>query len=140
MIYKEEKVANVRELNGEFKVLDKIKAKELERAMIEKEVWEAIESCDENKAPRPDDFNLNFSKNSLESIRDCRPISFVGNIYKIITTVLANRMKKVIGEMIGNQQFAFMFGRQLVDCALIANEVVDIMRKDQVGGVFFKVD
>ncbi|EOX94178.1 Uncharacterized protein TCM_003568 [Theobroma cacao] len=77
---------------------------------------------------------------SPESIRDCRPISFVGNIYKIITTVLANRMKKVIGEVIGNQQFAFMFGRQLVDCALIANEVVDIMRKDRVGGVFFKVD
>ncbi|EOX97175.1 Uncharacterized protein TCM_006266 [Theobroma cacao] len=89
MFLKKEKVAKVRELYGKFKVLNEAKAKELERALIEKEVWEAIESCDENKASRPDGLiegcvNVTFitlvSKcSSPESIRDYKPISLMKN-------------------------------------------------------------
>lgn len=34
-------------------------------------------------------------KEGMTSIKDSRPIGLVGNIYKIISTVLSNRLKKV---------------------------------------------
>lgn len=46
----------------------------------------------------------------------------------------------VIGKVIRGKQFAFVKGRQLMDCALIANEVIDILEKGQKGGFLFKVD
>lgn len=62
MICKEDRVAGVRKMRGNFKVLERGKAKELEQGFIEVEVWEAIDSCDGNKAPGRDGFNLNFFK------------------------------------------------------------------------------
>ncbi|EOY19827.1 Uncharacterized protein TCM_045187 [Theobroma cacao] len=75
-----------------------------------------------------------------ESSRDYTPISLVVSIYKIIAKVLENKMNKIIREVVENQQFAFVVRRQLMDCALSANEAVDIMREDHEGGVFFKVN
>lgn len=36
---------------------------------MEEEVWKAIASCDGNKAPGPDDFNLSFIKTCWKSIK-----------------------------------------------------------------------
>lgn len=41
-------------------------------------------------------------------IKDYRPISMVGCIYKVITKVLANRLRKVIGELVAETQTTFM--------------------------------
>ena len=38
-------------------------------------------------------------KNGASNIRDFRPISLVGNVYKILAKVLANRLKKVLGQL-----------------------------------------
>ncbi|WRX15677.1 Reverse transcriptase domain - like 10 [Theobroma cacao] len=74
------------------------------------------------------------------NIGEYRPISLMGSPYKIIAQALANRLKMVLEEIVGENQFAFIKGRQLLDCSLITNEVIDVLKKNREGGFVFKVD
>ena len=64
-------------------------------------------------------------KGGPEVIKDCMPISLVGNLYKLIAKALANRLKRVVSKLVNKAQHAFVEGRQILDAPLIANEVVD---------------
>lgn len=69
-----------------------------------------------------------------------RPISLVGVYYKILSKVLAERLKLVMGKIISETQTAFLKGRNILDGALIANETVDFLKKSRKKGLIFKVD
>ncbi|GJU27326.1 cysteine-rich receptor-like protein kinase [Tanacetum coccineum] len=71
---------------------------------------------------------------------DFHPISLIGCYYKIIAKVLAERIKRVVGKVVGDVQNAFIKGRYILDGVLIANEVVGHLRKTRSKGLIFKVD
>ncbi|CAJ2662883.1 unnamed protein product [Trifolium pratense] len=77
---------------------------------------------------------------SPQRLNDFRPISLVGSLYKILAKVLANRLRVVMGSVISESQTAFVKGRQILDGILVANEVVDEVRKSKKELLLFKVD
>lgn len=57
----------------------------------------------------------------------------IGCVYKLIAKVLARRMAEVLHMIVGENQYGFG-GRQILDVALIANEVVDeLLNKKGMG-------
>ncbi|KAK2635518.1 hypothetical protein Ddye_030310 [Dipteronia dyeriana] len=55
-----------------------------------------------------------------ETMKDFRPISLVGSLYKVLAKVLANRLRKVLDSIIGELQMAFVQNRQITDSFVIA--------------------
>ena len=79
-------------------------------------------------------------KQAVEDLKDLRPISLVGGLYKILSKVLANRIKGVMDKVISKAQKAFVEGRQILDAVLIANELVDSSLRRKKGGLVCKLD
>ena len=79
-------------------------------------------------------------KFEAEDLKDFRPISLVNSLYKLISKVLANRLKKVISCLVNKAQIAFVEGRQILDASLIANEIIDSMVKEKETGILCKLD
>ena len=61
-------------------------------------------------------------------------------MYKILSKVLANRLRFIMGSVISDSQSAFIKGRQILDGILMANEEVDKARKCNKELLLFKVD
>jgi hypothetical protein len=64
----------------------------------------------------------------------------VGEIYKIIAKVLANRLKKVLEKVISKSQSAFVKGKQILDLILIASECLDSRLRSGEPSVMCKMD
>uniref|UniRef100_A0A0V0HBD2 Putative ovule protein n=1 Tax=Solanum chacoense TaxID=4108 RepID=A0A0V0HBD2_SOLCH len=70
-------------------------------------------------------FNATFialipKKAGASELKDYRPISLIGGVYKIIAKLLAERLKRVVSKLVNKNQMAFIKGRQIMDAALIA--------------------
>ena len=70
-------------------------------------------------------------KCNVEDFKDLRPIGLVGGLYKILAKVLANGIKRVMGQFISQSQNAFVKGRQILDKVLIANEAVRLNSEEE---------
>ncbi|XP_016206073.1 uncharacterized protein LOC107646401 [Arachis ipaensis] len=75
-----------------------------------------------------------------KEIKDFRPISMVGCVYKVISKVLMRRMRSVMPGLVGETQSAFVKGRKIHDGALIACETVHWLKSRRKQAAIIKMD
>ncbi|GJY55700.1 RNA-directed DNA polymerase, eukaryota, partial [Tanacetum coccineum] len=73
-------------------------------------------------------------------VKDFRPISLIGSIYKIIAKILSNRLVNVLGDIVNEVQSAFIAERQMLDGPFILNEILQWCTKKKKKTLIFKVD
>ncbi|XP_058726321.1 secreted RxLR effector protein 78-like [Vicia villosa] len=64
----------------------------------------------------------------------------MGSIYKIITKMLAVRMRGVVDKLVYINQTSFVPGRSMMDGVLLVNEILDWAKKKKKGCLLLKVD
>ncbi|KAM2096822.1 hypothetical protein ACFX1R_020419 [Malus domestica] len=72
-----------------------------------------------------------------------RPIALCNVIYKILAKVLTNRLKVVMPKVIGDNQSAFVAGKQIQDNILVVHEVLYSLlhqRREDQAGMAIKLD
>lgn len=71
-----------------------------------------------------------------------RPIGLCNTSYKIISKLLANRMKSLLDKVISLYQSTFLSSRQISDNIVVAHEIVHLMKKKKgkVGWLGVKID
>ena len=77
---------------------------------------------------------------NASQLSDFRPISCCNVLYKFISKVLANRLQQVVEELISPNQNAFLKGRLISDCLLLAHEVIRDFHKPMGSRACLKVD
>lgn len=71
-------------------------------------------------------------KTDAQVMRDYRPISCCNVIYKVISKILANRLKKVLPKFISPNQSAFVKDRLLMENVLLASELVKNYHQESI--------
>lgn len=63
-------------------------------------------------------------------IGELHPIYLIGNLYRIVSKILAARLKKVMHMLISICQSTFIIkNKQMLDMVLMLNEIVDLAKR-----------
>ncbi|XP_027181659.1 uncharacterized protein LOC113780035 [Coffea eugenioides] len=67
------------------------------------------------------------------NLKSYRPISLCNVVYKVISKILANRLKEVLSYCISKNQAAFIPGRQILDNVILSHEYLHYMKNKKQG-------
>lgn len=71
-------------------------------------------------------------KPNPKRVSDFRPISLCKVCYKIISKLLANRLKHVLSNLIGREQYGFVFGLYAFDNIIALQEIAHFFNRELV--------
>lgn len=83
---------------------------------------------------------LVFKKGNKLDLENYRPISLLNTDYTILNKVLANKMKRVIGDIVQPTQSYSIPGRDIADTIGTIRDVTEYMMRDGKGGIMLGID
>ena len=75
-----------------------------------------------------------------KEVSNWRPITLSNIDYKIIAKLLANRIKNVIGQIVGKQQQGFVKGRNISNIIRGLDDVIEYQRNNDLNNLLFVID
>lgn len=78
--------------------------------------------------------------NDPSTLSDYKPISLIGCMYKIISKIVATRLKAVVGKVVGEVQPTYVEGRSILDGPLIVNDICGWAKSIKKKILLFKAD
>ena len=109
--------------------------------MIGDDVSKAVLDC-LNSCHIPKEFNYTYvtlipKVKNLEKKFEFRPISLCNVIYKLISKILANRLKPLLPSIVSENQSAFQAGRVIIDNILMTFKTLHYMKTQQNSSTVF---
>ena len=83
---------------------------------------------------------LLYKKGDKSELSNWRPISLLNTDYKILAHVLANRLKKVINNLISNDQTGYIKGRNIGFIIRLIQDVIDYCENNEHDGAILFLD
>eukprot|EP00253_Pinus_taeda_P018044 PITA_18044 len=74
------------------------------------------------------------------SFDEFRPISLCNCLYKIISKIIANRIRPILSRCILPEQFSFLEDRQILEAIGSAQEAIHSIRARRLKGIILKID
>eukprot|EP00253_Pinus_taeda_P017343 PITA_17343 len=103
----------------------------VEESRINQKVWPALNSTFFALIPKGD---------NLEEASGFRPIALCNVIYKMITSLMAKRLKPLLDNLISAEQTGFVEGRQILDGLVVTQEVIHSLKVKKQKGMMIKLD
>jgi hypothetical protein len=93
-----------------------------------------------NRALKSTFLTLIPKSNLSSSFSDYMPIALCNLCYKVITKILANRIKPYLSRLISGEQLGFIKGRQILDAIGTAQEVLHNIKQKNLQALILKLD
>eukprot|EP00253_Pinus_taeda_P018718 PITA_18718 len=103
----------------------------VEESRMNQKVWLALNSTFYALIPKGD---------NLEDANGFRPIALCNVIYKIITSMMAKRLRPLLDKLISAEQTGFVEGRQILDGLVVTQEVIHSLKAKKQKGMMIKLD
>nr|GEW92627.1 RNA-directed DNA polymerase, eukaryota [Tanacetum cinerariifolium] len=99
-------------------------SRDLEMSVSNEEIKKAVWDCGTDKAPGCNSSFIALIPKIPDAnmVKDFRPISLIGSVYKIIAKILLNQLVNVLGDIVSEVQSVFVANRQILDGPFILNE------------------
>jgi hypothetical protein len=112
--------------------------------MLKEEVWKLVEESHSSGKVLPA-LNATFltlipKEERVTNPKNFRPIALCNVIYKIISKVIALRLKPILPFIISKEQSGYVEGRQIMDSVILVHEVIHSLKSTRTPGMLLKLD
>lgn len=111
---------------------------------VKTEIWEVVEDsrCSGSilKSLNSTFLALIPKEEEARTPEKFRPIALCNVIYKIISKVIANRLKPIIPHIISEEKSGYVEGRKILDNILLAQEMIHTLQSRNIPGMMIQLD
>ena len=112
--------------------------------LVKEELWKVVEESRRIgrvvKAFNATFLSLIPKENGADTLGKFQPISLCNMVLKIITKVMANKLKPLLLGIVSQDQLGFVEGRKILDGIIQTQEMIHSLKQTKIPGMLIKVD